>query len=274
MPGAQRARRRRGGPRRRRTVRDRRSVPHRGQPPQPDRAADDHGGLGRRPPDAVRLDDGHPRRPSSPSPHLLGLPLARRPRAHALRRRQLRHARRWSGRTSRSPRWPPARSAGLSGSRSPAPQMFTSHGHREEQEQRITLGATRDGRLTAIRHEKLSITSPFDDWAEPATGVSSQLYACAELRGRRTGSMRGNTMTPTFTRGPGESVGVVRARDGDGRAGARARPRPARAAAPQPRRRATRAATRGRATASRSACARGAERFGWARPRPGAARTP
>ena len=56
-------------------------------------------------------------------------------------------------------------------------QMFTLHGHREEQEQRMTLGATRDGRLTAIRHEKLSITSPFDDWAEPATGVSAQLYA-------------------------------------------------------------------------------------------------
>jgi xanthine dehydrogenase YagR molybdenum-binding subunit len=87
------------------------------------------------------------------------------------------------------------------------PQMFTSNGHREEQEQRITIGATRDGRLTAIRHEKLSVTSPFDDWAEPATGVSSQLYACANYLGVHR-LIRGNTMTPTFTRGPGEALGV------------------------------------------------------------------
>ena len=92
------------------------------------------------------------------------------------------------------------------------PQMFTSNGHREEQEQRIALGATRDGRLTAIDHEKLSVTSPFDDWAEPATGVSSQLYACEHYRGVHR-LIRGNTMTPTFTRGPGEALGVFDARD-------------------------------------------------------------
>ena len=88
------------------------------------------------------------------------------------------------------------------------PQMFTSNGHREEQEQRIVLGATRDGRLTAIDHEKLSITSPFDDWAEPATGVSSQLYGVDNFRGVHR-LIRGNTMTPTFTRGPGEALGVA-----------------------------------------------------------------
>jgi xanthine dehydrogenase YagR molybdenum-binding subunit len=87
------------------------------------------------------------------------------------------------------------------------PQMFTCNGHREEQEQRIVLGATREGRLTAIDHEKLSVTSPFDDWAEPATGASSQLYACESFRGVHR-LIRGNTMTPTFTRGPGEALGV------------------------------------------------------------------
>jgi xanthine dehydrogenase YagR molybdenum-binding subunit len=87
------------------------------------------------------------------------------------------------------------------------PQAFTSCGHREEQEQRLTVGATRDGRLTALRHEKLSITSPWDDWAEPATGVSSQLYGCPNYLGTHR-LIHGNTMTPTFTRGPGEAVGV------------------------------------------------------------------
>jgi xanthine dehydrogenase YagR molybdenum-binding subunit len=88
------------------------------------------------------------------------------------------------------------------------PQMFTSNGHREEQEQRISLGATRDGRLTAIDHDKLSVTSRFDDWAEPATGVSSQLYGVESFRGVHR-LIRGNTMTPTFTRGPGEALGVA-----------------------------------------------------------------
>ena len=86
-------------------------------------------------------------------------------------------------------------------------QMFTSCGHREAQEQRIELGAGRDGKLTAIRHHKISVTSPFDDWAEPAFGASSQLYACANHEGVHH-LIRGNTMTPTFTRGPGEATGV------------------------------------------------------------------
>ena len=89
----------------------------------------------------------------------------------------------------------------------PRGQMFTSCGHREEQEQRIQLGATRDGKLTAIRHHKISVTSPFDDWAEPAFGVASQLYACPSFEGVHR-LVRGNTMTPTFTRGPGEALGV------------------------------------------------------------------
>jgi xanthine dehydrogenase YagR molybdenum-binding subunit len=87
------------------------------------------------------------------------------------------------------------------------PQMFASNGQREEQEQQIALGATRAGRLAAIRHSKLSVTSPFDDWAEPATGVSSQLYGVEHYTGVHR-LIRGNTMTPTFTRGPGEALGV------------------------------------------------------------------
>jgi xanthine dehydrogenase YagR molybdenum-binding subunit len=89
----------------------------------------------------------------------------------------------------------------------PRGQMFTSCGHREEQEQHIQLGANRDGKLTAIRHHKISITSPFDDWAEPAFGVASSLYACPAFEGVHR-LVRGNTMTPTFTRGPGEALGV------------------------------------------------------------------
>jgi xanthine dehydrogenase YagR molybdenum-binding subunit len=87
------------------------------------------------------------------------------------------------------------------------PQAFTSTGHREEQEQAISLGAKRDGTLTALRHHKLSVTSPFDDWAEPATATTLQMYAVPNGEGVHR-LVKGNTMTPTFTRGPGETVGV------------------------------------------------------------------
>lgn len=86
-------------------------------------------------------------------------------------------------------------------------QMFTSVGHREEQEQRITLGATTQGRLTALRHHKLSPTSHFDDWAEPSLGVAGQIYACPNYEGVYR-LIRANTMTPTFMRAPGEASGM------------------------------------------------------------------
>jgi xanthine dehydrogenase YagR molybdenum-binding subunit len=86
-------------------------------------------------------------------------------------------------------------------------QMFTSCGHREEQEQYIALGASREGRLTAIRHHKLSPTSHFDDWAEPSLGTDGQVYACPNYEGVYR-LIRSNTMTPTFTRAPGEATGM------------------------------------------------------------------
>ncbi|MGW0732676.1 xanthine dehydrogenase family protein molybdopterin-binding subunit [Streptomyces sp. NPDC002851] len=86
-------------------------------------------------------------------------------------------------------------------------QMFTSVGHREEQEQQVTLGATSEGRLTALRHHKLSPTSHFDDWAEPSLGAASQMYACPNYEGVYR-LFRANTMTPTFMRAPGEASGM------------------------------------------------------------------
>jgi xanthine dehydrogenase YagR molybdenum-binding subunit len=86
-------------------------------------------------------------------------------------------------------------------------QMFSSCGHREEQEQHITLGASSDGRVSTLRHHKLSATSPFDDWAEPSLGVAAQAYAYPNYQGVYR-LIRTNTMTPTFTRAPGEASGM------------------------------------------------------------------
>ncbi|WP_052849908.1 xanthine dehydrogenase family protein molybdopterin-binding subunit [Streptomyces avicenniae] len=86
-------------------------------------------------------------------------------------------------------------------------QMFTSCGHREEQEHSVSLGADRQGRLTALRHHKLSPTSQHDDWAETSLEVGAQLYACDAYEGvYRLG--RAHTMTPTFMRCPGEASGL------------------------------------------------------------------
>jgi xanthine dehydrogenase YagR molybdenum-binding subunit len=86
-------------------------------------------------------------------------------------------------------------------------QMFTGTGHREEQEQRVQIGADSDGRISTLKHDKLSLTSPFDDWAEPSLGVASQAYAYPNYQGTYR-LIHGNTVTPTFTRGPGESTGM------------------------------------------------------------------
>jgi xanthine dehydrogenase YagR molybdenum-binding subunit len=86
-------------------------------------------------------------------------------------------------------------------------QMFTSCGHREEQEQTINLGTHADGRLTALRHHKLSLTSHFDDWAEPSLQTAAVLYGCANYEGVYR-LVHGNTNTPTFMRGPGEATGM------------------------------------------------------------------
>jgi xanthine dehydrogenase YagR molybdenum-binding subunit len=86
-------------------------------------------------------------------------------------------------------------------------QMTTTLGFREQQRQDMTLGASRDGKLMAIRHHKLSATSMVDDWVEPSCTPSALLYASDNVDGgyRLT---RTNSMTPTFMRGVGYSTGL------------------------------------------------------------------
>ncbi|MEV6768284.1 xanthine dehydrogenase family protein molybdopterin-binding subunit [Nocardia sp. NPDC051030] len=87
-------------------------------------------------------------------------------------------------------------------------QMFYGTGLREEQEQHVTLVADDAGTFTGLRHHKLSVTSPFDDWAELSLGVAGQAYGIPNWDAQYK-LIRGNTMTPTFMRGPGEASGMV-----------------------------------------------------------------
>ncbi len=88
-------------------------------------------------------------------------------------------------------------------------QMFTGVGHRAETEQKITLGATKDGRLTALAHKGISHTceEAVGEFVEPFTVATHMLYACPNLQTSQR-IVRLNKGQPTFMRAPGESPGT------------------------------------------------------------------
>ena len=86
------------------------------------------------------------------------------------------------------------------------PQMFTSMGHREDQQQILKLGASADGKITSLIHTKQSTTSPWDNYAEPNSKIVDLLYASPSFESSYE-LARANVMTPTFMRAPGEAPG-------------------------------------------------------------------
>ena len=85
-------------------------------------------------------------------------------------------------------------------------QMYGPVGHRAPTRQTLRLGAGADGALTALDHHTLTASSTFDDFFEPASGVSHTLYATPALATTHE-AVRLDTGTPTFMRAPGEASG-------------------------------------------------------------------
>jgi xanthine dehydrogenase YagR molybdenum-binding subunit len=87
-------------------------------------------------------------------------------------------------------------------------QTFTAHGYQPASEQRLALGASRDGRLLALRHESFNPTSIDDDYVEFCAIASRTLYACPaiETRHRVVHVHRG---VPTPMRAPHEGIAMV-----------------------------------------------------------------
>jgi len=85
--------------------------------------------------------------------------------------------------------------------------MFTSTGHRPRTQQRIRLGATEDGKLTAIRHDFFTETSQLDDFVEHCGEQTPFLYSCPNLV-VTTGMVRRNVGAPAPMRGPGAVPGL------------------------------------------------------------------
>ncbi|MBV8221522.1 MAG: xanthine dehydrogenase family protein molybdopterin-binding subunit [Solirubrobacterales bacterium] len=86
-------------------------------------------------------------------------------------------------------------------------QMTTTTGYREQQRQELTLGATREGKLTAIRHHKLAATSMVDDFTEPSCTGTTLLYACDNVDTSYRLAPT-NAMMPNYMRGVGQSSGL------------------------------------------------------------------
>jgi xanthine dehydrogenase YagR molybdenum-binding subunit len=86
-------------------------------------------------------------------------------------------------------------------------QMFSACGHRSETWQKVRLGATKEGRLTAIEHETMVQTSTVDEFVEACGNTTRFLYSCPNV-GITHHAVRVNIATPTPMRAPGENPGL------------------------------------------------------------------
>ncbi|MBP2296233.1 xanthine dehydrogenase family protein molybdopterin-binding subunit [Azospirillum rugosum] len=86
------------------------------------------------------------------------------------------------------------------------PQMF-SFGHRPETIQRVALGASRDGTLTALIHEAVQESSQNENYVEVVVNWSGQQYKCDNVR-LDYKLCRLDVHTPLDQRAPGAATGV------------------------------------------------------------------
>ncbi|MES2882881.1 MAG: xanthine dehydrogenase family protein molybdopterin-binding subunit, partial [Bacteroidota bacterium] len=86
-------------------------------------------------------------------------------------------------------------------------QMFTNVGYRPEAIQKMSLGATKDGKLTGISHDATAMTSAYQSFTEGIVNGSRSLYNCANVFTRYK-VFPLDLGVPTWMRGPGETTGA------------------------------------------------------------------
>ena len=84
--------------------------------------------------------------------------------------------------------------------------MFAVAGQRAATRQTLSLGATRDGKLTALRHDTLTHSSQSSGYIEPCARVSRMMYAVPNM-GFTHQLAHLHLPSPCPMRGPGETVG-------------------------------------------------------------------
>lgn len=87
------------------------------------------------------------------------------------------------------------------------PQMFGPVGARPETYQQVSLGATREGKLTAIRHHVYTNTSFLEDYLESSAVPTRRMYACDNVSTVHR-LVKLNMGTPTYMRAPGVATGT------------------------------------------------------------------
>jgi xanthine dehydrogenase YagR molybdenum-binding subunit len=86
-------------------------------------------------------------------------------------------------------------------------EMYYGVGYRPHTVQRVTLGASRDGRLAAVVHDGFQETSTYEDFTEALLNPTRFLHSCPNVHTRhRVAPM--NVHTPTYMRAPGEVSGI------------------------------------------------------------------
>lgn len=85
----------------------------------------------------------------------------------------------------------------------PRDQGFTLATYRAETRHRLRLGASPDGRLTALSHEGWELTSRADPYAVAGTESTTRMYACRNVASKVT-LVRADRSTPGFMRAPPE----------------------------------------------------------------------
>ncbi|MFG2358848.1 xanthine dehydrogenase family protein molybdopterin-binding subunit [Streptomyces sp. NPDC048521] len=89
----------------------------------------------------------------------------------------------------------------------PRRQLPTVVGHRAPTVQRMRLGASADGRLTALLHEVTTYTSHVKEFVEQAAVVSRVMYATPALRSSHR-VVPLDVPSPSWMRAPGEAPGM------------------------------------------------------------------
>ena len=87
------------------------------------------------------------------------------------------------------------------------PQMFGPIGARPMTHQQLTIGATREGKLTAIRHVVHASTSVIENYLENSAFSTRVMYECDNVSTIHR-LVQLNMGTPTFMRAPGVATGT------------------------------------------------------------------
>jgi xanthine dehydrogenase YagR molybdenum-binding subunit len=85
--------------------------------------------------------------------------------------------------------------------------LYSCLGYQPRMAQKVTLGADGEGRLGAVQHDVVNLTSVTDDFVEFATEASRSLYATPSM-GLRQRVERANVAMPTAMRAPVDGPGT------------------------------------------------------------------